>query len=113
MKPIKLSTTLLLILATAAGAVVAYFVWQWQKRESVDTRYRAALAQLLQPRKDGDPNSVNYVTLLKELNELIALRSDGDEVMRQKLKDEVTNSFTELFKSHSFDLSQGSNVELE
>jgi hypothetical protein len=113
MKPLKLSTKLLLIVATASVAVVAYFVWQWQKRDSIDTRYKNTLAQLLQPRKDGDPNSASHVSLLTELGELIALKSDGDAALRQKLRGEVTRSFTELFKSHSFDLNQGSNVELE
>jgi hypothetical protein len=113
MRPIKLGVRLLLIVATVAGAVVAYWVWQWQKHESVDARYSAALAQLLQPRKDGEPDAASQVHLLRELAELIDNKSEGDPAMRQKLRGEVTDNLTALFKSHSFDLSQGANVEFE
>lgn len=113
MKPLKLGVRLLLIVATVAGAVVAYWVWQWQKRESVDVRYSATLAQLLQPRKDGEPDAASQAHLLKELAELIEIKSDGDPALRQKLRGELTQSLADLFKSHSFDLSQGTNVEFE
>jgi hypothetical protein len=113
MKPVKLSTTLLLIIVTAGVPLVAYFGWQWQKRESIDTRYKNAREQLLRPRKDNETNSVSYSGLLKELDELIVLKSGGDNTLRQKMKSDVANDFTELFKSQSFDFSQGSNVELE
>ena len=113
MKPIKLSIKLLMISAVAAAAFVAYFVWQWQKRESVDAHYRATLSLLLQPRKDGAPDSAPPATLLKQLNEVIELKANGHETERQKLRGEATHGFIELFKSQSFDLGQGSNVELE
>jgi len=113
MKTSKLGLKLLTIAALASAAVVAYFVWQWQKRVSIETRYANTLAQLLRPRKDGDPNSADHVSLLRELNELIGLKSDGNSALRQKLRVEVSQNFTELFRSHSFDFNQGSNVELE
>lgn len=113
MKSLKLGVKLLLVVATVAGAVVAYLVWQWQKGQTVDASYRSTLAQLLQPRKDGEPDSASPVNLLKELTGLIDIKSEGDPILRQKLRGEVTHSLAELFKSHSFDLSQGANVEFE
>lgn len=113
MKPLKLSVRLLLIAATVAGAVVTYWVWQWQKSESVDVRYSATLARLLQPRKDGEPDAASQAHLLKELAELVETKSGDDPALRQRLRGEITQNLTDLFKSHSFDLSQGANVEFE
>lgn len=113
MKPLKVSIRLLMIVAVAATAVVSYWVWQWQKGESVDARYSDALGQLLQPRKDGEPDAASQAHLLKELAELVERKSGGDPALRQKLRGEIAESLAGLFKSHSFDLSQGANVEFE
>jgi hypothetical protein len=113
MKKVKLSTKILLVIVTAAGAVVAYVALLWQQREALDARYSTTLSELLQPRKDGEPNSSNSANLLKTLDELIQEKSRGNETLRKNLRQDVAQRFAGLFKSQSFDLSQGTNVEFE
>jgi hypothetical protein len=113
MKAGKSGLKLLLIAATAAGAVVLFVMWLWQKQEAVDTRYKDTLTQLVRPRHDSEGDFVSPASSLKDLNDLIVRKSHGDPAIQQKLKDDVSQRFVELFKSHAFDLNQGSNVELE
>src|ERR1051326_7618632 len=113
MKTGKSGLKLLLIAATAAGAVVLFVMWLWQKQEAVDTRYKDTLTQLVRPRHDSEGDFVSPANSLKDLNDLIVRKSHGDPAIQQKLKDDVSQRFVELFKSHAFDLNQGSNVELE
>lgn len=113
MKKRKVGLTLLWIVATAAGALVAYWVFLWQQREAVEARYRNMLTQLIRPRHDNETDFVSPASSLKDLNDLIVQKSHGDPATQQKLKNEVTQRFVELFKSQSFDMNQGINVELE
>lgn len=113
MKKRKVALTLLWIVATAAGGLVAYWVFLWQQREAVESRYRNTLTQLIRPRHDNETDFVSPASSLKDLNDLIVQKSQGDPAMQQKLKEDVSQRFVELFKSQSFDLNQGINVEFE
>ena len=113
MKTRKVGLTLLLIIATAAGAPALYLAWRSQERQTVENRYRDTLTQLIRPRHDNEGNYVSPASSLKDLNDLIEQKSQGDPAVQQKLKDDVSQRFVELFKSQSFDLNQGINVELE
>lgn len=113
MKAGKLGLKLLAIAAAAIGALVLYLGLRWQKQEAINTRYKDTLTQLIRPRHDSESDFVSPASSLKDLNDLIVLKSHGDPAMQQKLKDDVSQRFVELFKSQAFDLNQGINVELE
>ena len=113
MKARKLTFKILTIAALAAGAFVFFFEWRWREQQAVDARYREALAQLVRSRNDNEAGSVSYASSLNELNDLIVRKSNGDPGMKKKLKEDVSQRFVQWFRSHGFDLNQGTNVELE
>jgi hypothetical protein len=113
MKKVKLSTKLLLIIATVAAPAVAFVVYRWQQQQAIEARYSTTLSELLRPRRDGEPNSSNSANLMKTLDEIIQEKSQGDETLRKNLRQDIAQRFAGVFKSHSFDFSQGTNVEFE
>lgn len=112
-KRAKLIIAAIAAVGVFAGVLVAYLVHRAHQIELIESRYRADLDQLFQPRKENELNPAMSLQLLKDLGEQIDSKSHGDAVERKKLRDDVALKLSALFEGNSFDLGRDNNVRLE
>ena len=100
-------------LGVIATAVVAFFALWGQRAYERETRYRAVLEQLFQPREGAKLNPAQAGALLIELSSLIELRAEGNSAKKQAEREQVARQFSTLFQSTSFDFSDFDKLQLD
>lgn len=100
-------------LGTLGLCIVAYKKYSATIAEQIEHRYTSDIEELLKPHNEADFTYAVADNLLKDLDEVINIKSQQDAEKRKKLRNNFADNLAKQFQDNSIDFEHSGNLQLD